>query len=393
MTISLTKPLFSKQLLRVALGAVALALLAGCANKGEPAYTPKELRSFEETSSLDSVWRRNVGDGLGRARYPIAPTREGDTVFAADATGLVMALNADSGEREWKTELDTPISSALNAVAGNVYLGTRNGEVFALNQRDGSVRWRSRVASEVLAAPQANQQLLLVQSIDGQVTALDRASGEERWVYTSSQPALTLRGTGTPMAIDPVTFVGMANGRLTTLDNRNGQPLWDMQIATPRGRSEVERLVDLSGQPVLSPDGRLFVTSYNGRVVALEATQGGVLWESNLSSRHTPILVGDLLFVVTDNSHVVALDANSGQEIWRNNNLEDRWLTAPAFADGRLVFGDFEGYLHLLDAREGDIVGRTRVHRSGISVRPVTEGNIIHVQANNGRLETLEITP
>ncbi|AVI61315.1 outer membrane protein assembly factor BamB [Halomonas sp. GFAJ-1] len=393
MTISLTKPLFSKQLLRVALGAVALALLAGCANKGEPAYTPKELRSFEETSSLDSVWRRNVGDGLGRARYPIAPTREGDTVFAADATGLVMALNADSGEREWQTQLDTPISSALNAVAGNLYLGTRNGEVFALNQRDGSVRWRSRVASEVLAAPQANQQLLLVQSIDGQVTALDRASGEERWVYTSSQPALTLRGTGTPMTIDPVTFVGMANGRLTTLDNRNGQPLWDMQIATPRGRSEVERLVDLSGQPVLSPDGRLFVTSYNGRVVALEATQGGVLWESNLSSRHTPILVGNLLFVVTDNSHVVALDANSGQEIWRNNSLEDRWLTAPAFADGRLVFGDFEGYLHLLDAREGDIVGRTRVHRSGISVRPVTEGNIIHVQANNGRLETLEITP
>lgn len=390
---SLARPLFSKQWLRMALGATALALLAGCANKGEPAYTPKELRSFDETSSLDSVWRRNVGDGLGRARYPIAPSREGDTVFAADATGLVMALNANNGEREWQTELDTPVSSALNAVAGNVYLGTRNGEVIALDQRDGSINWRARVSSEVLAAPQANQQLLLVQSIDGQVTALDRASGQERWVYTSSQPSLTLRGTGTPMVIDPVTFVGMANGRLATLDNRNGQPLWDMQIATPQGRSDVERLVDLSGQPVLSPDGRLFVTSYNGRVVALEATQGGVLWESNLSSRHTPILVGNFLFVVTDNSQVVALDANTGQEIWRNNNLEDRWLTAPAFADGRLVLGDFEGYVHLIDAREGDIVGRTRVHRSGISVRPVTEGNIIHVQANNGRLETLEVTP
>lgn len=390
---SLARPLFSKQWLRMALGATALALLAGCANKGEPAYTPKELHSFDETSSLDSVWRRNVGDGLGRARYPIAPSREGDTVFAADATGLVMALNANNGEREWQTELDTPVSSALNAVAGNVYLGTRNGEVIALDQRDGSINWRARVSSEVLAAPQANQQLLLVQSIDGQVTALDRASGQERWVYTSSQPSLTLRGTGTPMVIDPVTFVGMANGRLATLDNRNGQPLWDMQIATPQGRSDVERLVDLSGQPVLSPDGRLFVTSYNGRVVALEATQGGVLWESNLSSRHTPILVGNFLFVVTDNSQVVALDANTGQEIWRNNNLEDRWLTAPAFADGRLVLGDFEGYVHLINAREGDIVGRTRVHRSGISVRPVTEGNIIHVQANNGRLETLEVTP
>ncbi|NDL70343.1 outer membrane protein assembly factor BamB [Vreelandella alkaliphila] len=393
MTTSPSKPLFSKRFVRTTLGAMALALLAGCASKGEPAYTPKELRSFEETSSLNSVWRRNVGDGLGRARYPISPAREGDTLFAADANGLVAAFNADNGEREWEVKLDTPVSSALNAIAGHVYLGTRNGEVIALDQRNGNIAWRSRVSSEVLAAPQANQQLLLVQSVDGQVTALDRSSGEEIWAYTTSQPSLTLRGTGTPMVIDPVSFVGFANGRLATLDNRNGQPLWEQQIATPRGRSDVDRLVDLAGQPVVTPDGRLFVTSYNGNVVALEATRGGVLWEANLSSRHTPIIVGDLLFVVTHNSHIVALNADNGQEVWRNDDMEDRWLTAPAFANGRLVVGDFEGYVHLLDAREGNLVGRTQVHRSGVSVRPVTEGSTIHVQANNGRLETLEVTP
>ncbi len=383
----------SKQIMRVTFGAAAIALLAGCASKGEPAYTPKELQSFNETATLDTQWRQSVGNGLGRARYPIAPAREGNTVFAADAEGLVMALNADNGDRKWQVELDTPVSSALTAIAGEVYLGTRNGEVIALDQRDGSVSWRARVSSEVLAAPQANQQLLIVQSVDGQVTALDRASGQERWVYTSSQPALTLRGTGTPTVIDPVTFAGLANGRLVTLDNRSGQPLWDLQIATPSGRSEVERLVDLSGQPLITPDGRLFVTSYNSRVVALEATQGSVIWENSLSSRKTPLMVGDYLFVVTDDSQVVALDAGTGQEIWRNDDLEDRWLTAPAFADGNLVFGDFEGYVHLIDARSGDLTGRTRVHKSGISVAPVTEGNTIHVQANNGRLETLEVTP
>ncbi|WP_417864378.1 outer membrane protein assembly factor BamB [Vreelandella venusta] len=390
---SLPKSLLSKPSVRITVGAVALALLAGCASKGEQADSPKELRSFTATSTLDEVWDRDVGDGLGRARYPIAPAREGDSVFAADANGLVAAFNANNGNREWEIELDTPISSALNAIAGQVYLGTRNGEVISLDQRDGSVNWRSRVSSEVLAAPQANQQLLLVQSVDGQITALDRVTGEERWVYASPQPALTLRGTGTPMVIDPVSFVGFANGRLATLDNRNGQPLWELQIATPRGRSDVDRLVDLAGQPVVTPDGRLFVTSYNGSVVALEATRGGVLWESNISSRHTPILVGNILLVVTDDSHVVGLNADNGQEVWRNDDLEDRRLTAPAFANGRVVVGDFEGYVHLLDAREGTIVGRTRVHKSGISVRPATEGSTIHVQANNGRLETLEVTP
>ncbi|MBA2779379.1 outer membrane protein assembly factor BamB [Billgrantia kenyensis] len=373
------------------LATLALGLLAGCANKAEPRYPPKELQRFEASAELATDWRQRVGQGLGRATYPIAPSLEGDVVFAADERGRVMAFNARSGERRWQTDLDVGVSSGLTAAAGQVYLGTRNGEVLALSQADGDVTWRARVSSEVLAPPQPNQQLLVVQSVDGTVTALDRRSGEERWVHTVTEPSLTLRGTGTPSVIDPVTFAGFANGRLVTLDNRSGQPLWERRIAVPRGRSEIDRMVDLSGQPVLTPDGRLFVTSYNGRLVALEAPTGDVLWESELSSYHTPVLVGDRLFTVNEASHVIAFDARTGEELWRSSDLEGRWLTSPAFADGSLVVGDFEGYLHLIDAQTGRFTARTRVDSSGISVRPITDFRRIYVLANNGRLEALEI--
>ena len=380
------------RLLRLTLGASIVALVAGCASNSDPLYTPKELQALDASAELQERWSTRIGDGLGRARYPIAPTRDGNRVFAADAEGVVAAYNADNGQRQWEVDLDTAISSALNAIAGELYLGTRNGEVLALDQDDGSVQWRSRVSSEVLAAPQANQQLLIVQSTDGRITALNRATGDQLWAHTSQLPALTLRGTGTPQTIDPVTFAGFSNGRLNTLDNRNGQPLWEKQIATPSGRSDVERLVDLAGQPVITPDGRLFVTSYNGQVVALEALRGDIMWSREMSSRHTPLLVGNLLFVATDESHVVALTADNGQEVWRNRDLEGRWITAPAFADGYLVFGDYEGYLHLIDARDGELAARHEVDDSGISVRPVTDGSTIHVQADNGRMETLEVT-
>ncbi|GGX94191.1 outer membrane protein assembly factor BamB [Litchfieldella qijiaojingensis] len=369
----------------------AALMLAGCAGKVEPQYPPKELRSFNETTALGSVWSQRVGQGLGRARYPLSAAQGEGVIYAADERGYVMALDADSGDTHWERDLDTAISSGLTAGSGQLFLGTRNGEVLALSQDDGEIQWRSRVSSEVLAPPQVNSQLVIVQSVDGAVTALDRANGDERWIYTSSQPALTLRGTGTPQVIEPVSFVGFANGRLATLDNRSGQPLWDMRIAVPQGRSEVDRLVDLDGQPVLTPDGRLYVTSYNGRLIALEATSGEVLWERDQSSYLTPLLVGDYLFTVDEASHILALDALSGERVWRNEDLEGRWLTAPAFADGKLVFGDFEGYVHLLDARSGTLVGRTRVNNSGISVRPITEGRRIYAQANDGRLEALQI--
>ncbi|MGM0982639.1 MAG: outer membrane protein assembly factor BamB [Pseudomonadota bacterium] len=371
----------------------ALALLAGCAGKAEPEYPPRELQSLDATTEVTTLWRERVGKGLGEAGYPVAPAQEGDTVFAADGRGLVEALDANSGETRWTVELDTPVSSALTAVAGSLFMATRNGEVLSLDQADGEIQWRRPVTSEVLAAPQANQQLLVVQAVDGSVTAMDRTSGDERWVYTGPRPSLTLRGTGTPTVIDPVTFAGFANGRLVTLDNRSGQPLWERRIATPQGRSEIERLVDLAGQPVLTQDGRLFVTSYNGRLAALDARSGEMQWSRELSSYHTPILVGDLLFVVDEASHVVAVDAESGNEVWRNEALEGRSLTAPAFATDHLVVGDVEGYLHLIDPRGGEIVGRAHVDGSGIGVRPLTDRRRIYALANDGSLEALELRP
>ncbi|MEA3253216.1 MAG: outer membrane protein assembly factor BamB [Pseudomonadota bacterium] len=361
------------------------ALLAGCAGNVEPQYPPKPLTDIDRQVELTREWSQDVGDGLGVARYPITPALDDDRLFAADQSGLLRAIDTASGKTLWQIELDTPVSSGLTAVAGQIYLGTRNGEVLALNQDDGSIIWRSRVSSEVLAAPQPNSELLVVQSVDGAVTALDRASGEERWTYTSNEPALTLRGTGTPRVINQVSFAGFANGRLVTLDNRSGQPLWDMRVAVPSGRTEVDRLVDLDGQPLLTRDGRLYVTSYNGRLLALEATSGEIIWERDASSYLSPVLVGDTLYTVTEDSHVMAINAKSGQVMWESDALEGRSLTAPAFVDGRLAVGDFAGYVHLLDAESGELVGRSELG-TAISLSPLADGQQLYVMDDDGAL-------
>lgn len=372
--------------------AVLAALLVGCAGQVEPEYPPRELQSFEPRTELDRVWRQHIGDGLGIARYPITPALNDGRLFTADQSGLLRAIDADSGDRLWQVQLDTPVSSGLRAAVGRVYLGTRNGEVVALDQDSGEERWRSRVSSEVLATPQVNSRLVIVQSVDGAVTALDRNTGEERWVYTSSQPALTLRGTGTPRVIEQVTFAGFANGRLVTLDNRSGQPLWDMRVAIPQGRSEVERLVDLDGQPILTQDGRLYVTSYNGRLLALEATSGEILWERDMSSYLSPLLVGDYLFTINAANHVMALDALSGRLIWESDALEGRRLTAPAFVDGRIAVGDYAGYVHLLEASSGDLAGRRDLGGDGISLPLLTDDRRLYVMTNDGALNAFDVS-
>lgn len=377
---------------RLIIAALAtVSLLAGCSGNVEPQYPPKDLRDLSATAQATTVWSKRIGSGLGKGSYPMAPAQDGSRVFAADHRGLVTALDANTGNTLWETTLDSGASSALSAVDGQLYLGTRNGEVVAMDQSTGKVKWKTTTSSEVLAAPQANSELLIIQSVDGHITALNRNDGTEFWNYSASQPALSLRTSATPRVIDAVTIAGLANGRLVTLDNRTGQPLWERRISNPTGNSEIERLSDLSGQPLLTPDGRLYATSYNGRVVALEATSGQIAWSHPLSSYRSPLMVGDTLYVVDEASHVVALNAMTGDEMWRLRDLEGRSLTDPEFAGGQIVLGDYDGYVHLINANTGKLAGRSRVNSSGISVTPQTDGRRVYMLTNNGTLQALDI--
>ncbi|AOM00414.1 outer membrane protein assembly factor BamB [Cobetia marina] len=370
---------------------LTVSLLAGCASSAQPEYAPKELVDFDATVALDSAWSESVGNGLGRAHYPLAPIVANDRLFVAAEEGELEAFDAKTGDEVWQITLPAGITSALNADPSRLYVGTRDGKVSAIDQQDGSIEWSTRVSSEVLAAPQYNEELIVVQSVDGSVTALDRFTGEEQWVYSATIPALTLRGTGAPRVIQPVTFAGFANGKLVTLDNRSGQELWDLRVAVPSGRTEVDQLVDLDGQPVLTRDGRLYVTSYNGRLIALDARNGEPLWDKPSSSYLTPIVVGDYLFSIDNASHILAMDANTGNVLWKSEDLEGRWLTSPAFIDGKLVVGDYEGYVHLIDAQSGEMAGRYDVGGDGISITPLTEGKRIFVYTNDGELTALDL--
>ncbi|WP_027349717.1 outer membrane protein assembly factor BamB [Halotalea alkalilenta] len=365
-------------------------LLAGCGGGVKPDPPPKELGDIQPQVRLDQQWSRGIGD-LGRARYPLEPALDAGVLYTVNAEGRLRAINAESGEVSWESELHVPVSTGVSVSAGRLFIGTRKGEVLAVSLGDGNIVWRTQVASEVLTTPQANNSLIVVQSVDGTLTALDKLTGDQRWLYAASQPTLTLRGTGTPRTIDPVTFAGFANGRVGLFDNRSGEMMWDMRISVPQGANEVQQLTDVIGQPVLTPDGRLFVTSYNGQVVAVNVQNGQTLWSREQSSYRSPLLVGNTLFTVDERSHVHALDANSGEPLWEQDGLEGRQLTAPVFVDGQIALGDYEGYVHLLNAGSGEMDGRARIGGDGIGVPLLSDGNRLYALSNSGKLVAFQL--
>ncbi len=371
---------------------VLALLLTACGSLPEPQYPPKDLTDFDEQVELDIVWQDFAGKGPGELGYMLPPVVSGGNIYAIDRGGNLKSWQASTGALLWTADLDAGASSGLSYNRGQLYFGTQNGEVIALSASGGEVLWRTRLSTQIMTPPQVNDasRQLVVQTAAGKVSALDELTGRILWNYESSEPLLTLHGTATPLVVPSATFAGFANGRVVALDNRNGQLAWDVRAAVPSGRTDIERLVDVDGQPLLTSKGMLVVTSYQGRLIALDPSSGRGIWERKDSSFYPAVEgFGNILYV-DEGSNIVALDARTGGVLWNQDALGGRRLTAPVVWGDTLTVGDYEGFIHLISLTDGHVVGRIAADASGIEQPLIATEKTLYAVAVNGRLMAIE---
>ena len=365
-----------------------LILSAGCSwfGSSDSGVPPAKLISIDEPIEVQKLWETQVGDGAEKQFIRLTPALQGDRIYAASYDGTVVALDAVNGQRIWKTDTELPISGGVGlSEEGMVLFGTDKGQVVALRQEDGQEAWRAQVSSEVLAAPHAGSGLVVVRSIDGKFTGLDARTGERRWVYSSTMPALSLRGSAPPLVVANLVIAGLDTGKLLVLSLDRGLPITEKTIAPPRGRTEIERLIDIDSEPKIFED-MLYLVAYHGGVVALNMRDGNLMWTRDLSSHAGLDVETRQVYLSDDEDAVLALDRSSGGTLWKQPEMKGRRLSAPAATHDYVVVGDYDGYLHWLSKDSGRIVGRVQATSKAIVAPPVVAGSIVFVYGQGGTL-------
>lgn len=346
---------------------------------------PTPLEEFAPTAVVKESWSTDVGDGTDEQFLKLLPTVVGDRIYSAERGGRVAAFNAGTGQSYWSVDIDERISGGPGVGEGLVLVGTREAEVVALSEADGKQRWRTAVSSEVLAPPRAAQGVVVVHTGDGSITGLDAVTGKRLWSYDRSTPTLTLRGSSAPLIADDLVIAGFDNGRLVALDIKTGKLAWEAVVAVSTGRSDLERMVDIDGEP-LRVDDTIYVATYQGRVAAVSLISGEVRWARDFSS-YAGIAVDDSYLYLTDSNGIIwAFDRDTGSAVWRQEKLKSRAPTAAALVGDYLVVGDLEGYLHWLRRSDGQFAARARVDESRIIAPPVAEGGSIYAYSSAGTL-------
>jgi len=381
-----------KSLYRIATVGLFSAIIAGCGFWGDDAeeVKPNPLVSFDAEKKVSVLWSASVGSGPGSNYHQFKPAIDGENIFASDKDGSVYGFNRESGKKLWQVELEIPIVGGVGAGSGYVAVASEEGDVIVLSSEDGSEKWRANVNSEVTSAGQFNQELAVFQLINGKVVAFDLITGEKRWVYDSQVPRLTLRGTSSPIVASDVTFAGFASGKMVAIDNVKGSAIWENRVALPKGRSELVRMVDIDGRPLLV-DRMLYVTSYQGRLVAINPFRAQVVWAQDVSSYHSLAEGFGNIYVSESNDAVQAFDRGSSASVWRQSELENRAISAPVTIDSEVAVADYEGYIHFMSQTDGHFVARYKLDSSGVYGDMVVKDDVLYVLSNSGRLAALSI--
>jgi outer membrane protein assembly factor BamB len=379
-----------------AFAAVVLVLLAACSSVGNvydrwfgsrPAAKPAPLVALTPTAQPRIAWQANIG---AAERNIFFPAVTGNVVYAAGASGQIAGFDIKSGKQTTRVNAGQRLSAGVAASGSLVLAGTGKGEVLAFDA-SGKPLWKAQLSGEVLAPPAIDGTLVVARAGDGRVYGLEALDGKRRWVYQRSTPALSLRSYSGVVVERGAIFAGFPGGRLVALSAATGNVGWDSVVALPRGTTELERVSDVMGLPVVDAD-RVCAVAYQGRVSCFDTQTGTTIWARDMSSVAGMDADHRGAYITDDKNAVVALDKANGGSLWKQDKLSGRGVSAPLAFGRFVVVGDFQGYVHFLSREDGAFAARIATDGSAIGAPPVALDNeSVLVQTRNGGVFAISV--
>ena len=351
------------------LGAMALP---GCAWLGlGSSKKPSPLPEIKVDNAASVAWSASAGKSGG---YLFVPGFGDKLVYAASRDGSVYALSEEGGRVVNRLDAKATLTGGVGVNDDTVVVASGKGEIIALDNA-GRALWKSSVSGEVLAAPLVASGNVIVRTADGRIVALNRIDGKRKWVFQRAAPALTLRTNASVIVNHGVIYAGYPGGKVIALELDSGKPIWEATISLARGATELERIADVAGLPVLD-DTRICAAVYQGRTGCVETLNGNVLWSREISSADGVAIDAKHVYVADTAGNVFALDKTNGATVWKLEKLQLRDPGTPVVVKGKIMIGDKDGLVHAMSAENGELIGRV----------PTDGSRVVSLSANGDRL-------
>lgn len=304
----------------------------------------RELFCYDLTSG-EQLWRMQATNIPGSPATPPAVTEDtglasssvatdGKHVCAIFATGDLLCADME-GKRVWAKNLGVPdnhygfVSSLL--IYGNTlyvqYDNNKDPQLFALDVATGNTRWvKKRTGKICWSSPiiaYVNQKPQLVLMGNPKMTAYDPNSGEQLWEVDCMGGEVC----SCPASADGVIYGANEYAKLVAINGTDGQVLWE----------STEYLPEVSS-PVATKNHLYLATSY-GVLASYDAKSGALVKEHELNEEFysSPMIVEGKLYLFSNNGKLFIFSTDEAFTLINSFETGERTLATPAFTDGKIV--------------------------------------------------------
>ncbi len=367
---------------------------------GNPAHVMGHLAANPD---LAQAWASDIGAGGGYRRKILAqPVVANGLVYTMDSRAVVSAFALASGAQVWRMDTkpkdadSTNIGGGLAAGGDTVYAVNGLGNLVALDAAKGAEKWRTNVCAPGRSAPTLVEGRLFLTTIEDKLLALAANDGHQIWTHQAVAAAPSVLGRPAPAYANGLVVAGFSSGELACLRAESGNVVWTDNLGGNAAGTSAD-FSAIRGRPVIS-NGRVFATGMGGVTLGLDLPTGRRLWERQLGSEDSPWIAGDWIFMIALSQDLVAIDAADGRLAWvsglpRWENAEKQsglisWW-GPALLGDRLVVAGTSGDALSVSPYTGDILSRQALSGAAAPLEPVVADGILLVVSDDGRLLAL----
>ncbi|AMN49273.1 pyrrolo-quinoline quinone [Psychrobacter sp. P2G3] len=372
--------------MNVAVLALMTTAVVGCNRGIKPVvHDPVKLVQIAQpVSVLQPVFSVDVGNKKASKKDPLALQvgYSNAQIVTASRGGEVTGFDS-TGQRLWSMNVGNQITGgvALDPLSQTAIVSTRNGLVMAFDSATGAKRWEHQLSGSVLTPALISNNRVVLSANDGFLHGLSLQTGQSIWQFATQVPAISVRGSAAPTLLDDKTaLLATADGRLHAITTDSGLPQWSRRVGVGTGSSEVERMSDVDGMPIVD-NNQLYAISYSGQLLGIDLTSRQVMFVNELASLKALAVNNKQVIATSLEGKVVAYDRINGNVLWESEALAYRDLTNPVMIGNYIAVGDLEGVVHLFNPATGDIISRVQ-----------TKGALTNLQVQGSRLMTQSVS-
>jgi outer membrane protein assembly factor BamB len=375
-------------------GVSMFALMAGCStlNSINPFASkpkgnqPAPLSELKGSMAVRTAWKLDIGKAQD---FVFSPALAGTSVVVAGGDGSIARVDAASGKPIWRIKASAPLSAGVGTDGTMLAVGAVKGMVMTFDM-DGKPMWTAQVSSEVLSSPVVGQGFVVVRSVDNRIVGFDAKTGEKKWTVQRPSPPLTLRNAPGMVIAGKDVIVAQPGGKLLSLILANGAPRWEIAVGESRGATELERVTDVGGTPVVI-ENDVCAVSYQGRVGCFDLLTGTARWTKDVSSDVGVAADQRFVFAADEKGAVMAFNREGGVSAWKNDKLGYRRLSTPVSYGRAVAVGDYQGFIHFLSREDGVFLARAATDGSAVMATPLVAGSNLIFQTQSGTVTAIAV--